>query len=47
MATHASILAWRSPQTEEPGGGPWGHKESDTTDGLTAAPPVSSQGTMG
>ena len=32
MATHASILAWRSPQTEEPGGGPWGHKESDTTD---------------
>ena len=24
--------AWRIPQTEEPGShGPWGHKESDTT----------------
>ena len=33
MATHSSILAWRIPWTEEPGGlhGPWGHKESDTT----------------
>ena len=29
MATHSSILAWRIPWTEEPGGyGPWGHKES-------------------
>ena len=26
MATHSSILAWRIPQTEEPG------KESDTTE---------------
>ena len=29
MATHCSILAWRIPQTEEPGGrggySPWGH----------------------
>jgi len=25
MATHSSILAWRIPQTEEPGGySPWG-----------------------
>ena len=34
MATHSSILAWRSPWTEEPGGGysPWGRKESDTTE---------------
>ena len=25
MATHSSILAWRMPWTEEPGGyGPWG-----------------------
>ena len=34
MATHSSILAWRMPWTEEPGGvySPWGHKESDTTD---------------
>jgi len=33
MATHSSILAWRIPWTEEPGGlhVPWGHKESDTT----------------
>ena len=29
MATHSSILAWRIPWTEEPGGyRPWGHKES-------------------
>ena len=27
MATHSSILAWRIPQTEEPGGlQSWGHK---------------------
>ena len=37
-ATHSSILAWRIPWTEEPGGrslvgySPWGHKESDTTE---------------
>ena len=42
MATHSSILAWRIPQTEEPGGflweepgGPWGHRESDTTERLS------------
>ena len=30
MATHSSILAWRIPWTEEPGGySPWGRKESD------------------
>ena len=30
IATHSSILAWRIPWTEEPGGySPWGHKESD------------------
>ena len=33
MAIHSSILAWRIPWTEEPGGhSPWGHKESDTTE---------------
>ena len=33
MTTHSSILAWRIPMTEEPGGyRPWGHKESDTTE---------------
>ena len=32
MATHSSILSWRSPWTEEPGGGLWGHKELDTTE---------------
>ena len=31
MATHSSILAWKIPWTEETGG-PWGHKELDTTE---------------
>ena len=32
MATHPSILAWRIPWTEEPGGlQPIGSKELDTT----------------
>ena len=36
MVTHSSILAWRIPWTEEPGGPSlWGHKESDTTEQLT------------
>ena len=36
MATHSSILAWRVPQTEEPGGlHPWGREESDMTERLT------------
>ena len=35
MATHSSILAWRIPWREGPGGcSPWGHKESDTTERL-------------
>ena len=33
MATHSSILAWRIPRTEEPGGySPWGCKELDTSE---------------
>ena len=34
MATHSSILAWRIPWTEEPGGlcSPWGQKGSDITE---------------
>ena len=34
MAAHCSILAWKTPWTEEPGKlySPWGHKESDTTE---------------
>ena len=34
MATHSSILAWRIPWLEEPGGlySPWGRKKSDTTE---------------
>ena len=33
MATHSSILAWRTAWTEEPGVcSPWGHRESDTTE---------------
>ena len=37
MATHSSILAWRTPWTEEPGrlNSPWGHKELDTNEQLT------------
>ena len=36
MATHSSILAWKIPWTEEPGGlcSPWGCKEPDTTERL-------------
>ena len=36
MATHSSVLSWRIPWTEEPGGlySPWGHKESDMTERL-------------
>ena len=34
MATHSSILAWRIPWTEEPGGlQSMAHKESDPTEG--------------
>ena len=33
MATQSSSLAWRIPQTEEPGGlQSWGHKELDKTE---------------
>ena len=34
MATHSSILTWRIPWTEEPGGlySSWGRKESDVTE---------------
>ena len=36
MATHCSILAWRIPWTEEPGGlQSMGHEELDMTGGLT------------
>ena len=36
MATHSSILAWRIPWTEEPGGlQSMGLQESDTTERLT------------
>ena len=35
MATHSSILAWRIPWTEEPGGySPQGREELDTTERL-------------
>ena len=33
MAAHSSILAWKIPWTEEPGGlQSMGHKQSDTTE---------------
>ena len=36
MASHSSLLAWRSLWTEEPGGpSPWAGKESDTTEQST------------
>ena len=36
MATHSSILAWRTSWTEEPGGlQSMGSQRSDTTDGLS------------
>ena len=42
MAAHSSILAWRIPWTEKPGGlSPWGHKESNTTELLTLSLPFS------
>ena len=35
MATHSSVLAWRIPGTEEPGGlQSMGSQESDTTEQL-------------
>ena len=43
MTTHLSILAWRIPWTEEPGGlQSMGQKELDMTERLsTAQPPLS------
>ena len=39
MATHSSILAWRIPWTEEPGGlQSMGLQESDTTEWLSLSP---------
>ena len=36
METYSSILAWRIPRTEEPGGfSPWGHEESGISEPLT------------
>ena len=39
MATHSSILTWRIPWTEKPGGlyNPRGHKELDMTEGTQHA----------
>ena len=38
MAIHSIILAWRIPCTEEPGGySSRGHKDLDTTEGLTVS----------
>ena len=42
MATHSSILAWKTPWTEKPGRlhSPWGRKELDTTERLYFLPAV-------
>ena len=38
MATHSSILAWRIPWTEDPGGySPWCYKELGTTEGTNTS----------
>ena len=45
MATHSSILAWRIPWTEEPGGlQSMGHKELDMTEWLTLSLPLGPPG---
>ena len=45
MATHTSILAWRIPWTEEPGGySPWGHREPDRTERQTLSPSLLESG---
>ena len=37
MVIHSSILAWRIPWTEKPGGySPWSRTESDTTERLSS-----------
>ena len=39
MGTHSSILAWRIPRTEGPGGcSPWGCKESDKAEHNSSQP---------
>ena len=39
MAAHSSVLAWRIPWTEEPGGlQKWGHTESDTMEAGSSSP---------
>ena len=46
MATHSSILAWKIPQMEEPGGlQSIGSQESDTTEQLITYIPSSANGT--
>ena len=39
MASHSSILAWRTPMDKRSLAGyrPWGHKESDLTEQLSTA----------
>ena len=45
MATHSSILTWRIPWTEEPGGlQSMGCKESDTTERLKQLPTTKPSG---
>jgi len=42
MATHSNILACRIPWTEKPGG-PWGLKESETTEHSRPFPDIVTQ----
>ena len=46
IATHSSILPWRIPM-DRGAWGPWGHKESDTTERLSTAQVGSSLSSIG
>ena len=48
MTTHSSVLAWRIPWTEEPGGcSPWGRKESDMNEHRPHTRPTPGSGIAG
>ena len=48
MATHSSVLAWKIPQTEEPGGlQSMGYKELDTTEKLNTHEVLQKTGEIG
>ena len=47
MATHSSLLAWRIPWTEEPGGlQSMGSQELNTSEGTEHAPSINNKGAI-